>query len=59
MYAGMNNPVNIQILPGQVTYFSFYGFAKYNFTMPPTPVSNGTADPCNPLTHRTSVLYSE
>ena len=41
-YAGMNNPVNIQILPGQVTYFSFYGFARYDFgspTPPPSPTS--------------------
>ena len=33
-YAGRNNPVNIQILPGQVTYFAFYGFASYNFSLP-------------------------
>jgi murein DD-endopeptidase MepM/ murein hydrolase activator NlpD len=45
LYAGMNNPVNIQILPGQVTYFTFYGFAKYNFTQPPTPTSTGTKSP--------------
>ncbi len=45
MYAGMNNPVNIQIFPGQVTYFSFYGFAKYNFSMPPTPIITATATP--------------
>jgi murein DD-endopeptidase MepM/ murein hydrolase activator NlpD len=36
-YAGYNNPVNIQILPGQVTYFAFYGFARYDFSPPATP----------------------
>jgi murein DD-endopeptidase MepM/ murein hydrolase activator NlpD len=35
-YAGMNNPVNIQILPGQITYFSFNGFGLYNFDPPAT-----------------------
>jgi murein DD-endopeptidase MepM/ murein hydrolase activator NlpD len=38
-YAGQNNLVNIQILPGQVTYFQFYGFAAYNFTSPPAPTA--------------------
>jgi murein DD-endopeptidase MepM/ murein hydrolase activator NlpD len=36
-YAGKNNPVDIQILPGQVTYFSFYGFKAYDFSLPATP----------------------
>ena len=43
-YAGQNNPVNIQIVPGQVTYFQFYGFAAYNFATPPAP----TAGPASP-----------
>jgi murein DD-endopeptidase MepM/ murein hydrolase activator NlpD len=45
LYAGMNNPVEIQILPGQVTYFAFKGFSKYDFSMPPTPSIPGTASP--------------
>ncbi len=43
-YAGQNRPVNIQILPGQVTYFQFYGFSAYNFATPPAP----TAGPLSP-----------
>jgi murein DD-endopeptidase MepM/ murein hydrolase activator NlpD len=43
-YAGMNNPVDIQILPGQVTFFSFHGFSSYDFSAPVTP-STGTATP--------------
>jgi murein DD-endopeptidase MepM/ murein hydrolase activator NlpD len=43
-YAGYNHPVNIQILPGQVTYFQFYGFASYDFANPPGP----TAGPLSP-----------
>jgi murein DD-endopeptidase MepM/ murein hydrolase activator NlpD len=35
IYAGLNYPVHIQILPGQVTYFAFNGFSAYNFTTPP------------------------
>jgi murein DD-endopeptidase MepM/ murein hydrolase activator NlpD len=46
-YAGMNNPVDIQILPGQVTYFAFYGFALYDFSAPPTP-STTTVTPAIP-----------
>ena len=41
----VNNWVNIQILPGQVTYFTFNGFIKYNFSLPPTPTSTMTATP--------------
>jgi murein DD-endopeptidase MepM/ murein hydrolase activator NlpD len=39
-YAGLNRKVNIQILPGQITYFSFYGFRVYDFTPPSTPEIN-------------------
>jgi murein DD-endopeptidase MepM/ murein hydrolase activator NlpD len=46
-YAGMNNPVNIQIFAGQVTYFSFNGFGLYNFSPPATP-SNETTTPSAP-----------
>ena len=42
LFNGMSNQVTIQILPGQVTYFSFNGFVKYNFSMPPTPTSTAT-----------------
>jgi murein DD-endopeptidase MepM/ murein hydrolase activator NlpD len=43
-YAGYNHPVDIQILPGQVTYFQFFGFASYNFATPAAPTAG-------PLTH--------
>jgi murein DD-endopeptidase MepM/ murein hydrolase activator NlpD len=33
-YAALNHPINIEILPGQVTYFTFNGFAGYNFALP-------------------------
>lgn len=36
-YGALNRKVNIQILPGQITYFSFYGYKFYDFTAPPTP----------------------
>jgi murein DD-endopeptidase MepM/ murein hydrolase activator NlpD len=36
-YAALNRKVNIQILPGQITYFSFHGYAGYDFTPPPAP----------------------
>jgi len=36
-YAALNRIENIQILPGQITYFSFYGFNGYDFTLPPDP----------------------
>jgi hypothetical protein len=48
IFDGMYNRVNIQILPGQVTYFTFNGFIKYNFSMPPTPTSTVTASPKTP-----------
>jgi murein DD-endopeptidase MepM/ murein hydrolase activator NlpD len=36
-YGALNRKVNIQILPGQITYFSFYGYRGYYFTLPPVP----------------------
>jgi murein DD-endopeptidase MepM/ murein hydrolase activator NlpD len=36
-YGALNRITNIQILPGQITYFSFYGFNGYEFSPPPTP----------------------
>jgi murein DD-endopeptidase MepM/ murein hydrolase activator NlpD len=38
-YGALNRKVNIQILPGQITYFSFYGYSGYDFTPPPGPVA--------------------
>ena len=37
-FSAHNNPVKIQILPGQITYFSFTGLYSYNFTKPPAPL---------------------
>jgi len=34
-YAGLNNRLEIQIFPGQVTYFAFQGFKGYNTELPP------------------------
>jgi len=36
-YAGLNNRLEIQIFPGQVTYFAFQGFEGYNTELPPLP----------------------
>lgn len=36
-YGYFSRIVNIQILPGQITYFSFFGYGGYDFTLPPTP----------------------
>jgi murein DD-endopeptidase MepM/ murein hydrolase activator NlpD len=38
-YGALNRIVTIQILPGQTTYFNFYGFTGYDFGEPvePTP----------------------
>jgi murein DD-endopeptidase MepM/ murein hydrolase activator NlpD len=36
-YGALNRKANIQILPGQITYFSFYGYNGYDFTLPPAP----------------------
>jgi len=38
-YAALDRKVDIQILPGQITYFSFFGFSGYDFTMPPAPLT--------------------
>jgi len=48
IFDGMYNRENIQILPGQVTYFTFNGFIKYNFSPPPTPTSTATVSPNTP-----------
>jgi murein DD-endopeptidase MepM/ murein hydrolase activator NlpD len=48
IFDGMYNLENIQILPGQVTYFSFNGFIKYNSAPPPTPTSTATILPNTP-----------
>ena len=36
-YAGLNNRLEIQIFPGQVTYFAFQGFKGYDTELPPPP----------------------
>jgi murein DD-endopeptidase MepM/ murein hydrolase activator NlpD len=36
-YAGLNNRLEIQISPGQVTYFTFQGFKGYSTELPPPP----------------------
>ncbi len=36
-YGALNRLVTIEILPGQVTYFNFYGFSGYEFSAPVTP----------------------
>ena len=36
-YGAFNRVQDIQILPGQITYFSFYGYNGYDFTLPPDP----------------------
>ncbi len=35
-YGALNRITNVQILPGQITYFSFHGFNGYDFTLPTT-----------------------
>lgn len=35
-YGALNRKVTIQILPGQVFYFTFSGFSGYDFTLPPS-----------------------
>jgi murein DD-endopeptidase MepM/ murein hydrolase activator NlpD len=44
-YAGLNNRMEIQILPGQVTYFTFQGFKGYNTELPPPPQTDITLTP--------------
>ncbi len=39
-YAGLNNRLEIQILPGQITYFTFQGYKGYNSELPPSPQTN-------------------
>ena len=38
-FGTLNRKVNIQILPGQITYFSFQGYKSFDFSLPsiPTP----------------------
>jgi murein DD-endopeptidase MepM/ murein hydrolase activator NlpD len=36
-YGALNRKVNIQIFPGQITYFTFSGYSGYDFTLPPDP----------------------
>ena len=38
-YGALNRKINIQILPGQITYFSFHGYGGYDFTLPPVPTT--------------------
>ncbi|HTX93067.1 MAG TPA: peptidoglycan DD-metalloendopeptidase family protein [Anaerolineales bacterium] len=38
-YGAYNRIVDIQILPGQVTYFSFYGFLGFDFNLPAGPTA--------------------
>ncbi len=44
-YAGFDNFAKLQILPGQVTYFSFKGSYGYNFALPMPPPPGGTDTP--------------
>jgi murein DD-endopeptidase MepM/ murein hydrolase activator NlpD len=48
IFDGMYNREDVQILAGQVTYFTFNGFVKYNYSPPPTPTSTGTGSPNTP-----------
>jgi murein DD-endopeptidase MepM/ murein hydrolase activator NlpD len=43
-YGALNRKTNIQILPGQVTYFSFHGYAGYDMDQPHAP-GTATATP--------------
>ena len=38
-YGAQNRITHIQILPGQVTYFSFYGFSGVDFSLPADPAA--------------------
>jgi murein DD-endopeptidase MepM/ murein hydrolase activator NlpD len=38
-YGAYNRIADIQILPGQVTYFSFYGFSGFDFSLPADPAA--------------------
>ncbi|MGD0611414.1 MAG: peptidoglycan DD-metalloendopeptidase family protein [Anaerolineales bacterium] len=44
-YAGYTNKVVLQILPGQVTYFTFQGFLGFNFDLPAAPALDLTETP--------------
>jgi hypothetical protein len=43
-YAGIDNKVTLQILPGQVTYFAFKGYHGYTFE-PPSATASATPTP--------------
>jgi hypothetical protein len=36
-YGALNRVVTVEVLPGQVTYFNFYGFSGFDFSKPVTP----------------------
>lgn len=36
-YGALNRVVTVEVLPGQVTYFNFYGFSGFDFGAPVTP----------------------
>jgi len=38
-YGALNRKTNIQILPGQVTYFSFHGYSGFDTNPPPVPAT--------------------
>jgi murein DD-endopeptidase MepM/ murein hydrolase activator NlpD len=38
-YGALNRKVTAQILPGQITYFSFSGYNGFDFTLPPVPLT--------------------
>jgi murein DD-endopeptidase MepM/ murein hydrolase activator NlpD len=44
-YGGFAHATEIQILPGQVTYFRFYGHRGFEIGLPPSPGANFTPEP--------------
>jgi len=44
-YAGVAHNINIQILPGQVSYFTFYGHDSFQLELPPMPGVDFTPQP--------------
>ncbi len=47
-YAGLDMKAQIQILPGQVTYFSFQGYTGYNFGLQAADAFSSTPTPPTP-----------